>query len=269
MNIKKLGLAAFCVSLAVVPCLAAEERISALLRSMLDRGEVPAENVFYDAINEDYVRGLSADSVKEFLPLARTLLRDSRAEARRLGLMCFFVVTLRFSDGEPLLEPYVPDLLRIVDDRTSPLRPMAMEVVGNTWPKRSPKTIAYLTAHLPDKDNTAEDTSWMACMLLESGTDILTHEVIAFVRKQDKLEVIKEVLRCIRVMPIRKTADVLALIGFGLDSADVWVRRRAVEAVGDMPLVERSPFLEKLNRLATDANEPIEIRSAAAEALKK
>jgi len=237
---------------------------------MTDGGPLPSEKVFYDTVNEDDFNRLSADTVREFLPLARTLLKDSRPEARRYGLMCFFAVTLRRSlDSEPLLEPYVPDILRIADDRASPLRPMAMEVLGNTRPRLSPKTLAYLTTHLADKDNTTEDTGWMACMLFRAGTDTLTHDVIAFVRKQDKPEVMQEVLKCFRVLRITKTADALSLIGSSLDSPDVLVRRRAVEAVADLPLVERSPFLAQLSRLSTDPNEPTEIRSMATEALKK
>jgi hypothetical protein len=268
MNFKKLGLTVFCVSLAVVPRLAAEERITALLRSMLDHGEVPAENVFYNTIDEDYVRGLSADSVREFLPLARSALRDSQPEARRYGLMCFFAVTLRFSDSEPLLEPYVPDLLRVADDHANPLRPMALHVLGNTLPRVSAKTLAYLDAHLADRENSADETGAMAWTLLQAGSDRLTHDVIVFARKQDKREVAEAVLRCFHVYPT-KNADALTFIGDSLDSPDVWLRRRAVEAVVDVPLVERSPFLAKLNRLATDPNEPTEIRSMASEALKK
>jgi len=231
---------------------------------------MPTEKVFYETVDEDYVNQLSTDSVRDFLPLAGRLLQDSRPEARKYGLQCLLVVTLRRSlDSEVLLEPYVPHLLRIADDRASPLRTMAIHVLSSTWPRLSPQTMSYLAAHLADKENTAEDTGWMACMLLKAGTDTLTHDAIAFVRKQDKPEVIQEVLKCIRVIPIRKTADALALIGSGLDSPDVWVRRMALEAVAAVPLVERSPFLAQLIRMSADPNEPTEIRSAAAEALKK
>jgi hypothetical protein len=260
----------FSLGLATAPCWAAEARISSLLRSMIDGGSMPTEKVFYETVDEDYVNQLSTDSVRDFLPLAGKLLQESRPEARKYGLQCLLVVTLRRSlDSEVLLEPYVPDLLRIADDRASPLRTMAIHVLSSTWPRLSPKTVSYLAAHLADKENTAEDTGWMACMLLKAGTDTLTHDAIAFVRKQDKPEVIQEVLRCFRILPIVKTADAIAFIGSGLDNQDVWVRRRAVEAVADLPLVERSPFLAQLSRLSTDSEEPAEIRSMAAEALKK
>lgn len=106
-------------------------------------------------------------------------------------------------------------------------------------------------------------------MLLNAGTDTLTHDVIAFVRKQDKPEVIQAVIECVDNLPIKKTTDVLSLIGYGLDSPAEWTRRRAVEAVETLPVGERSRFLGQLNRLATDSKEPIEIRSAAAKTLKK
>jgi HEAT repeat protein len=268
MKLMKLGLIVACVSLIAVPSLAIEERIRALLRSMADGGAVPTDKVFYDSFDEDYVRGLSAESVREFLPLVRTVLQDSRPEARRYGLECFFAVTLRFSDGETLLEPYVPDLLRVASDRASPLRPMAMEVLGNTWPKLSPKTLAYIAAHVADKENTADDTGWMACTLFRAGMDPPIHGLIAFVRKENQHETVETVLRCFHLYPT-KNADVLAFIGSSLDNSDTWIRRRAVEAVERVPLVERSPFFAQLNRLATDPNQPTEIRSAAAEALKK
>ena len=137
--------------------------------------------------------------MREFLPWAAKLLADSRPEARRYGLVCLFAVTLRRAlDSEALLEPYVPDLLSIVENRAVPLRPMAMRILGNMWPRLSPKALAYLTAHLADKDNPAQDTGWMACTLLRDGSDARTHDVIAFVRKQDKPEVTVEVLKCFR-----------------------------------------------------------------------
>ena len=265
----KLWLLVSGLCLTMFPGWGAEERISVLLRSMVDGGPVPTEKVFYETIGEDYINQLSADSITELLPLARTLLHDSRPEARRYGLMCFFAVTLRFSDGEPLLEPYVSDLLSIVDNRANPIRPMAMEVLGNMWPRLSPKTLAYLAAHLADKDNAAEDTGWMACTLLRASSDSMTHDVIAFLRKQDKPEVTVRVLMCFHALPPTKNADALAFIGSSLDSPDASTRRNAVEAVADLPLAERSPFLAQLSRLSTDSKEPKETRSAAAEALKK
>ena len=71
------------------------------------------------------------------------------------------------------------------------------------------------------------------------------------------------------MLPATKNSDALDFIGSSLDAPEVWVRRRAVEAVERLPLVERSPFLAQLSRLSTDPKEPAEIRSAAAEALKK
>ncbi len=266
----KLWLLVVGISLTTAQGCASEERIRALLRSMADGGPVPTEKVFYATVDADYIGQLSPDSVKAFLPLAQKLLQDPRPEARNYGLTCFLAVTLRrFLDSEVLLEPYVPDLLRIADDRASPLQNEARYVLGHTQPKISPKTLEYLAAHLTDKDNTPGETGAMACALLKDGSDPLKHDVIAFVRTQDKPEVIKEVLKCFRLLRIKKTADTLSLIGYGLDSPDVWVRRRALEAVADLSLVERSEFLAQLNRLATDTKEPTEIRSAAEEALKK
>ncbi|MFN0166671.1 MAG: HEAT repeat domain-containing protein [Bryobacteraceae bacterium] len=232
---------------------------------------MPSDKVFYELINEDYVSRLSQDGVKDFLSLAQKLLHDPRPDARKAGGMCFVVVTLRRSgDSEDLIEPYVPDLLAIVADRTDPLRPLASQVLSSTLPRPSPKTLAYLAAHLADTENTPQDTGWMACILLKDGNDPrIIHDVIAFVHKQGKPEVIQDVLTCFRVLPIKMTPDALSLISSGLDSPDVWVRRRAVEAVAALPLVERSPFLAQLNRLASNPKEQSEIRSTAAEALTK
>ena len=257
--------------LATAPSCAAEERIRASLRTIAEGGSVPSDKVFYEVINEEYVSLLSPDSVKDFLPWAQKLLLDPRQDARKDGLACFLVVTLRHSlDSEKLIEPYVPDLLGIVADRTNPLRTMAIRVLSSTLPTPSPKTIAYVAAHLADRENSPQDSSWMACTLLKDGNDSrIIHDVIAFVRKQDKPEVIQDVLTCVRMLPIKKTRDALSLISFGLESPDEWVRRRAVEAVAALPLAERSPFLAQLNRLASDAKESPEVRSLAAEALKR
>lgn len=173
----------------------------------------------------------------------------------------------RRSESTDLLEPYVPDLLA-VGDRSSPLRRMALGVLVYTKPKVSPKTIAYFSAHLSDRDNTVDDVNVMAWTLLEEGSDSLTQRVVAFVRGQSDPKVIEAVLRCFLVFTA-KNSDALAYIGSSLDSPDVWVRRRAVEALQRLPLVARSPFLEQLNRLATDPKEPAEVRSEAAEALRK
>jgi len=237
---------------------------------MSDGGPLPSEQQFYGMVHEDYVNRLPLDSVKEFLPLARKLLQDTRPEARKYALMCFLVVTLRRSlDSQELLEPYIPDLLRLADDRANPLRPMALQILGGTSPELSSKTLTYLAAHVADKDNTPQDTGWMACMLLKDGSDPqLIHDVVSLVQKQNQHDAVISVLGCLRLYPT-KNADALAFVGSSLDSPDEWVRRRAVEAVERIPLVERSPFLEQLHRLATDPRQPTEIRSGAAEALKK
>jgi hypothetical protein len=93
MQIVKLGL--LIVFMAMVPGYqaAAEERVSPLLRSMLDGGTLPTEKVFFDIVNDNYISQLSADNINEFLPLARTLLQNSRPEARKYGLMCFNAIT--------------------------------------------------------------------------------------------------------------------------------------------------------------------------------
>lgn len=253
---------------------AAEEGIGALLRSMVDGGPVPTEETFFRVASEDSLGQLSDADVKEILPLAQRLLRDSRADARKCGLVVFLGVTLRhssvgFLDSTELLEPYVPDILSIAADHSNPLQNTALEVLSNTKPKVSPRTLAFFAAHLADKDNTAEETATLAWTLLRAGSDPLTHDVIAFARKQNDPKVIEAVLRCFHVLPPTQNSDALDFIGSSLDSKDVWVRRRAVEAIERLPLGSRSPFLYRLNQLATDPNEPNEIRSAAADALKK
>lgn len=269
MKTLKFGLLFFFVA-AVPGCRAAtEERISHMLRSTLDGGPLPAEKVFYDTINDDYVRQLSPESVKAILPLARTMLQDSRPEARKYGLVCFLTITaLRFADSEQLLEPYISDLMRVADDRASTLRPMAIFVLGNTWPKVSPITLAYMAAHLADKENTAAEASGIAWILLRTGSDPLIHDVIAFARKENRQEVSEPILRGLHQFPT-KNAEALAFIGENFDSRDEWLRRRAIEAVQRLPLTERTPFLGHLHRLANDPKEPTVIRSLAAEALKK
>src|SRR5437868_2021432 len=104
----KLWLLIVGICLTTAPGCAQQERIGSMLRHVADGGPVPTEKVFYDTVNEDYVNQLSPDRVREFLPLAGKLLQDPRPEARKDGLMCFLVVTLRRSlDSEVLLEPYV------------------------------------------------------------------------------------------------------------------------------------------------------------------
>jgi len=265
----KLWLLVLGMCLASVPGLMGEERISTLLRSMANDGPVPTEKVFEGTVGEDYVNQLSRDAVEEFLPLARALLRDPRPVVRRYGLRCFLAVTLRRSlDSQVLLEAYVPDLIETADDHASPLRDMALFVLGNTWPKVSPKTLAYLAAHLADKDNTPGATVSMACTLLKQGSDPLTRHVIAFVRKQNEKQIVEKVLIQLRLFPT-ENPEALSFIGSSLDCPNSWIRRRAVEAVAALPLADRSQFLERLSRLSMDPNEPTEIRSAADEALKK
>jgi hypothetical protein len=247
-----------------------EREVSGLLRSMADGGPLPTENQFYGTVDEDYISRLSEDEVKDFLPLAQKLLSDPRPDARKYGLAVFLAVTVRrFSDSELLLEPYVPDLLKIADDRGNALRPMALHILGNTWPKRPPLTVAYLKLHIRDKQNTPRDIGWMACTLLLEGSDDLTRDVFEFVRQQNNPETLQNVLGCFHVLPATKNADALSFISTSLDNADVWVRRKAIEAIERLPLVERSPFLAQLNRLANDAKQPLEIRSQAKELLKK
>ncbi|MBN9662162.1 MAG: hypothetical protein J0H49_28455 [Acidobacteria bacterium] len=266
----KLGLFLVGLMAVTIPCCAQRERISSMLNSMEHGGPVPSEKVFRATVDENYVKSLPSDLVEQFLRPAGRLLSDPRPEARQYALTCFLPVVLRPSrDSEALLEPHVPALLMILNNRADPLREMAKGILSYSQPRISSKTIEYLKAHLADQENDTRDTGWMAWMLLDTRNDTLAQDVIAFVRKQDNPEVIAEVLRCIRVRQIPRTADVLSLISYGLDSPAEWTRRRAVEAVATLPFVERSPFLAQLKRLATDPKETPENRSAAANVLKK
>jgi HEAT repeat protein len=248
---------------------AAEERISPLLRSIADGGPVPVEKAFYDTVNESYVNQLSPDAVKEFLPLARKLLVDPRPEARRYGLMCFMVVTLRRAlDSELLLDPYVTDLLVIADDRASPIRNMAGYVLGHTQPRISPKALEDTAAHLADKDNTPEEIGAMACALLKDGSDPLVRGLVGFLHSQSRPEGTVSVLACLRALPPTRNADILSFIGSSLDGPDASVRRAAVSEVARFPMEQRTPFLPQLSRMSNDPNEPAEVRSAAAQALR-
>ena len=257
-------------SLFIVAGCASEDRISAFLRPMANGGPILPESEFERVVNEDYINQLPRDSVREFLPLAQTLLHDQRPEARKRALMCFLTVTLRRSlDSTALLEPYVPDLLRIADDRADPLRNMARYILGNSQPKASPRTIAYVVAHLADKDNTPEETGAMACSVLKDGTGPQVHDAITYLHKRGAPEITNAVMRCLRALPPTNNTDILAFMGSGLDSPDSSVRRAAIELVARVPMVERSPFLAQLGRISNDPNEPPELRSAAADALKK
>jgi len=268
MTLWKVVLPVVLVGLAAARCHAADERISVLLRSILSGGPVPTSEAFSEVVNEDYVRGLSQDSVKQFLPLARTLLHDPRPEARRDGLLCFLMVTQRFSDSEPLLKPYIPDLLGIVDDHASPLRRVALLFLGNTAPRVSPKTLAYMAAHLADHENAAAETATMAWILLRAGSDPLTHTVVEVARKQNKPELTQGILRGFRKYRT-KNSEALAFVGEGLDSHDEWTCRTAVEYVADLPVAERSRFRAQLSRISVDAAESAETRLAASRALEK
>jgi hypothetical protein len=247
-----------------------EHRISGLLRAIADGGPLPTEGVFYETVNEDYIDKLSADEVKDFLPLAQKLLTDPRPDARRYGLASFLAVAVRrFRDSESLLEPYVPDLLKIAADRRNTLRPMALHILGNTWPKRSPITVSYLKLHLRDEENTPQDIGWMACVLLQEQSDELTRDVLEFVEKRNNPETLQNVLGCFHVLPPAQSTYAVSFIGRSLNNPDLWVRRKALEAIERVPFVERAPFLAQLNRLANDARQPSEIRSIATELLKK
>lgn len=250
---------------------ASDERVSALIRATANGGPVPSEKMFDETVTEDYVRNISPEGVKEFLPLAAKLLSDPRLEARDVGLRCFMAVTLfRWNDSEALIEPYVPDLLRIADDRASPLlRNTARYILGNTRPKMSQKTVAYTVSHLKDASNTPEETGAMACALLKDGSPPLVHDMFAYVRSRSEPLLDVAVVSCLRALPARTSTEILVFIRASLDSPDSAVRRVTAEIIARLPVVERSTFLSQLGRMSTDPRETAAVRSAALEALKE
>lgn len=259
------------ICLTSTPGFSSDERISGLIRATANGGPVPSEKMLDETVTEDYVRNLSSDGVKDFLPLAAKLLSDPRLEARDVGLRCFMAVTLfRWNDSEALIEPYVPGLLRIADDRSSPLlRNTARYVLGNTRPKMSQKTLAYTAANLTDKSNTVEEIGAMACALLRYGSPPVVHDVFAYIRSRGEPLLDHMIVSCIRNLPTMTNTEILDYIGASLDSPDSYVRRIAVEAVDRLPKDKRSPFLSRLGRMSTDPGETAEVRSAALEALKE
>jgi hypothetical protein len=247
-----------------------DERISALLRATANGGPVPSEKMFDETVTEDYVRNLSPDGVKEFLPLAAKLLSDPRLEARDVGLRCLMAVTLfRWYDSEALIEPYVPGLLLIADDRASPLlRNTARYVLGNTRPKMSQKALVYTAANLTDKSNTVEEIGAMACALLRYGSPPVVHDVFAYIRSRGEPLLDGMIVSCIRNLPNMNSTEILDFIGASLDNPNSEIRRIAVEAVARLPMDKRSPFLDRLGRMSTDPKETDGVRSAVREALK-
>jgi HEAT repeats len=217
------------------------------------------------------VRGadiLEASEVEMLLPLAAKCLRSSNIDMQRDGLLLFSTVGLR-PDSAKLLDPYVEDLMVLITDPMSPFKVGAASVFLYMKPKMSPRATAALSTHLEDGSNTAEQKTIIAgCLLNASPLDAaILHRVLTVVRELSDDKVMVECLRELGLLRTRNP-EALSFIGKGLDSPNPHIRQSAVDAVSRLERDLRVGFAAQLGRIAADNNEPKEVRSQAAQALR-
>jgi len=71
-------------------------------------------------------------------------------------------------DSAELLDPYVDDLIRMLDDPVSGLRATAASVLGGAYPTPSDRSVAALMAHLSGKNNSVREFEAFSNALLRA-----------------------------------------------------------------------------------------------------
>jgi hypothetical protein len=270
---RTIGSIVFIMLLAVMSATAQESPIGQLYKSILGQssgGGVPTFDEINNTVNETTVRALSVAEVTELLPLARQCIQSARPELREAGFSLFLAVDLRFDSAE-LLEPYIDDFGRLLDGTGSdtPLRRGVFFILGSMSPKLPSKAIAVLNAHLEDSRNSTQETITIAASLLEAlPADAPTlHKILLVVANRSDSDLTNTVIRTLGLTRSR-LPEAMDYIAANLNQKDVYLRTSAVDAASRLDKDKKALFFSKLNQIASDPEEPQNLRNQAAAALE-
>jgi hypothetical protein len=224
-------------------------------------------------VNEVKVRALSQMEVSAILPLALQCVRSSNVEVSRAGMDFIIEVTLRL-DSAQLLEPYIDDLGKLLDDKDFRWRQIVLFVLGGKIPDTPEKAIAYLEANL-ERGSTQEAPAITASLLKASRGSLLhpvpadpsiVHKVIAFTAARADVDLTSNVLHEIGLYRIQ-IPEAINFISANLNQANPRLRAAAVEGASRLEKDARAQLSGQLSQIAADPKEDQSVRNDAARAL--
>ena len=251
----------------LILCIAATPRLDAahareVLQALLDQ---PNDQLLPDGqqtIMAIEPSRLSADEVKEALPLALRCLQSSRPSLKPYGVDFMFLVALR-PDGSQMLEPYLDGLALFLSDTDHAVRRAALVAMSGANPKPSAKAVAHLWAHFGDSSNTSDEVVMIATGLLGAVQDPASvRRVLDVVRNRKEPGLTSSVLDVLGLIHIQSD-DALTFIRQGFSAQSPHVRAAAVDAVSRMPEGLKSTFEAELRHVLSNPDELDQTRARA------
>jgi hypothetical protein len=138
---------------------------SVLADGGVDRSTV-ARGAFSDMVSQAVADAPEAEFAAA-VPVVRQCLRSKSPEIRRQGLVLLVVYNSR-PDSAQLIEPFIDDLIAILNDPAPGMKGNAASVLGGARPTPSDKSVLALAGHLNDKDNGPEEFRVVARALLSA-----------------------------------------------------------------------------------------------------
>jgi hypothetical protein len=215
----------------------------------------------------DVVRTSPEAEIDAILPLAFQCTRSPNAWVREAGYNFFISVMIRF-DSAKILEPYIDELIKLSDEDKVE-RPRILYILGSLNPKLPDKVIAYFDANLESTRNSSEEAQTIAVLLLEAAPAdaSILHRVLGFVSRRADSNLTDGVLHQLGLSRIQ-LPEAVDFISANLNQDDRRLRAGAVEAASRLDKDTRAQFNGQLSRIASDPEEPQDVRKQAAAALE-
>lgn len=242
-------------------------RLYSNLLSQSDDGQFKASDID-SQVNDATVSKLSQAEVSAVLPLALQCIRSSNVEISRAGMLFLVAVVLRREfDSAKLLEPYIDDFGKLLDDRDFRWRQGVFFILGHLNPKPPDKAIAYFAAHL--EGSSGEDTQAFAVLLLNAAPadPSIVHRVLSLASARANRDLTMAVLKQLGLSRIQ-FPEAVDFISANLNQDDKYLREQAVDAASRLDKDTRAQLSGQLSQIASDPKEDKEVRQQAAQALQ-
>jgi hypothetical protein len=249
--------------LPVLPCSGQIESLRSLYETLAQPGasKIPDPVALGDMLTGQ----IPKVTVAELQTLVPTVLGclKSPSQAVQADASVLLGVLAGRPDSAQALEPYDGYLIGVLDGNETGNRLEAINLLGNAFPRPSPRALAALYAHLNDAKNTGEEFKEIAGALLlafpaDSGT---IHAVLTSARARPQKEY--AAADAIKYIGLAQIANDEALEFVRAGFHDPPGRFSAVQAISHMPKEVRDRFASELQTVAEDPDERPETRSAA------
>lgn len=208
---------------------------------------------------------LGAMDWRILLPRAMMSMRSANPNARRAGLLFFYIASQTASD---LLDPYTEALDGLLKDSNLSFRESIITMLAAEQPRIRSKAAGLLVAHLDDPALSASDAANIVYPLLLNfpADPMVIHKVLNFAQSSSEPGISSNALDGLKFVATLDSAA-FNFIEECLSRSDASVEAASIDLIAAKHLRARTGFSEYLHRVAADPKSTQDLRLRAEAAL--